>query len=88
MSVLDRIAEEHFDLIAGEVFEGDGDDARMLMSSMIEEHVSHQKTASSSVFSRIQQSELDDMHKDAITRDFWKISKGKLIRIVPTNVKG
>jgi hypothetical protein len=86
MSALDRIVEDNIDLIAGEVFEGDGDDARMMMSSSIVEQSVHHKKASS-VFSRIQQPEVE-MHQDVVTPDFWKISKNKLVRIVPHVVKG
>jgi hypothetical protein len=87
MNVLDRIAEDHIDLIAGEVFEGDGDDARMMMSSTIEECKTKKTASASYSFSRIQQPEMD-MHQDIATPDFWTISKNRLIRIVPTKVKG
>ena len=89
MSVIDKIAEDHFDLIASENITDDDSDLRMAFSrtfDVVDEPVI--KTANVSPISRILQACDDDtMHQADKTPEIWKVKKGTIIRTTSQFIK-
>jgi hypothetical protein len=89
MNVTDRIAEDHFSLIAGQDLSDDDNDMRLAFSQTFTiADESFSKTANISPISRIlQECDDDTMHKTDDTPEIWQVKKGKIIRTTSQFIK-
>lgn len=86
---LDRIAFDNIDVIKNEKIATNTLESQLILSSIILENSNDlSKTAAICYFDRIPQAVDLNYHQDDKTAEFWKISKNKIVRIVPKLVKG
>lgn len=86
---LDRIAFDNIDVIKNEKIANNTLESQLILSSILLENPNNlSKTAAMCYFERIPQMADIDFHQDVKTAEFWKISKNKIVRIVPKLVKG
>jgi hypothetical protein len=92
MSILDKIALDHIDLIKGEMFPCDGDEVRSVLSKtfeIAENDESFEKQASDvSPMCRILQACDVNMHQDDDVPDIWQAKQGNIVRTTPLLIKG
>ena len=88
MNIIDHIAQEHSYLLNN--IHLDVDNSQNVLSRMIEEpkNTINKKAYSEPFFERVFQGLEEDYHQDDDTKDFWKITNNKLIRVVSKVVKG
>lgn len=88
MNILDKIAEDHIDLIKDD--ELSTDDSQNYFSEMMDtsdkQEESFDKQACSLLKLALQPDV--DYHQNDKTNDFWNIKNSKLLRVVPNIVKG
>jgi polyhydroxyalkanoate synthesis regulator phasin len=88
MSILDKIAEDHFDLIKDD--EMPVDDSQNYFSEMMDTSDEKQESFDKQACSLLRialQSDID-YHQNDKTKDFWNIKNGKILRSVSSVVKG
>jgi hypothetical protein len=91
MNATDRIALDHIDLIKGMKFASDGDEARLVLSSMFDtaNDESFAKLASDiSPMCRVLQACDVDMHQEDEVPDIWQAKQGHIVRTTPLLIKG
>lgn len=91
MSMLDRIALDHLDMIKGETFPCDGDEARCMLTKTFDvtENDSFTKQASDiSPICRIFQACDVNMHQEDEVPDIWQAKQGNIVRTTPLLIKG
>lgn len=86
---LDRIAFDNIDIIKNDKIANNTLESQLILSNILLENSNNLiKTAVTCYFERIPQTVDLDCHQDDKTAEFWKMSKNKIIRIVPAVVKG
>jgi hypothetical protein len=88
-SILDRIALDHLDMIKGEMFPCDGDEARNVLSKTFDVTESIMKQASDiSPMCRVLQACDVNMHQEDEVPDIWQAKQGNIVRTTPLLIKG
>jgi hypothetical protein len=88
MNIIDRIAEDHFDLIKDEMPVDDSQNyfSEMMIDTSDEKEEPFDKQAYSLLKIALQ-SDID-YHQNDKTKDFWNINGSKILRTVSSIVKG
>jgi len=88
MNILDKIAEDHVDLIKNDMPTDDSQSYffEMMDTSDAQQEESFDKQACSLLKLALQPDV--DYHQNDKTNDFWDIKNNKLLRVVPNVVKG